>query len=970
MSQVIFNSYIDLENYGATPSGVGYTVAYDLDGVLKQKDQDGVIKPISSIADLEDTLTLGNYSGTYSIVLGTSSKLTTINGPSSILLDKGMTYAVSISSTQSVKDFDTKILSPVYYSGILNYPVLDGPFVLATMSVPDLYTPTNIYVRVNMTHTYMGDIIINLVSPGGGIVSLTNQNGSNGDNLTQTTFTSDATFPQLSTSSPPYTGTFLWRASLNVGSIPYRSNATTLTQLLNNSSTVGNWILFVDDLASGDVGNLIDWSLWFESNPVVTAGTETINALDGLYVRTEKGNRESKLTLSTSTFSAYVGYSTYSTYIENTPSRFSLGHYDSVVGGNGKIKVVDSGKTYDEGGLNKAYLHLNTFGSTTSNGVANSVVVGGQYLTASRSNHVYLGNWVNVNNAYTLPNKDGLANQILTTDGNGTASWSTFSTTVPNLYQVLSAGTHSGSHSIFFDDYQGLVLGEFGSYIRSVSNPSLISLNYQNTQTIYLSANGDSATQSFVIANTQSIDINTGVLNLQLDSGNVTTTGGLGLVYTSDYTSTFVTQSLVTKKYVDEYGGKYRTHIIAYVDPNYGNDVTGEVGRPHLPYQSVAGAMIGITGSAYSGLNRGLIHLRKGNYTDVGRLENNVDYFCEKGVVFIQNGFKDFYSVDSNVYGHASFIGDDLTLVPLTIQYSSNVLFEFDTVNNNPSFGRIYGATSSVRLKGNRITTKSDSGYGLSIENSSNVTIDVSQEILAGYSTIRFLDHFGVGHIRTPYLRCNADLGNNGYLAPSSITALRTSSTQSTVVVKGDIEDVSTGYGGVPQSALSVIGGNTTVYGNVRSSKANAITIYGSEAGMLSVFGDITSEREAIRNTHLSSFETKIKNSLIKTDGLGFFTQSVYIGGPATTYIDNSTIYNGLTDSNLINAVDEMSTIAIYNSIAYSPGSQGMLVISTASDYTIGLHNVRSNKDNGDNITDLFDPSGFIYDPNLFVPKF
>lgn len=971
MSQVIFNSYIDLKNYGATPSGMGYTVAYDTDGVLKQKDQDGVITPVSSIADLEDVLALGNYSGSYSIVLGTSSQLQTINGPGSISLDKGMTYAVSVSSTLVTNDYETKLLSPVYYSGILNYPVLDGPTVLATMSVPDLYTPTNIYIRVNMTHSWMSDVIINLISPGGGTVSLINQNGGSSNDLIQTTFTSDTTFPQLSTSVPPYTGTFSWRASLNVGSIPYRSGAATLEELLNNSSTVGNWILFIDDLSSGDVGGLIDWSLWFEYSPVVKVGTETINAMNGLYVRTEKGNKESTLTLSTSTFSTYVGYSTFSTFIENTSSKISIGHYDTAVGAGGKINVLESGKTYDGAGSdNKAYLHLNTYGSTTSNGVRNSVVIGGQYLTASSSNYVYLGNWVNINNAYTLPNNAGLADQILTTDGAGTVSWMTFSATVPTLSEVLSAGTQSGANNIYFDDYQGIVLGQIESKITNVSNTSVITLNYLTNDEIFISANGLPATHSYVVFGTNSVNITSDFLNIIQGSGTITTHDKLGLVYAEDYNSTYGTNSLVTKYYVDNYGGQYSTHLIAYVDPNNGNDGIGQVGKPSRPYQSLAGAVFGVTSSAYSASNRGLIHLRKGNYTDIGRLEDNIDYFCERGVVFTQNGFKDFYDVTSNVYGHASFIGTDVSLVPLTLQYTSNVLFEFDTVDNNSSFGRIYGLTSSVTVRGNRIRTKSDSGYGFSIESNSTVKIDVNDEILAGYNTLRFQDHTGTAHVSAPFIRCNADLGNSGYASPNSITAVRTSSTQSTLIIKGDIEDLSSVYGGSLQSALSAVGSNTTVYGNIRSLKSNAITVSGNNDGKLSVFGDITAEREAIRNTHTSNFELKIKNSLVKTDGLGFFTQSVYISGPSTMYIDNSTIYNGLTDSNIIYAVDEMSTIAMYNTMAYSPGTNGVLIVSTASDYTIGFHNVRSNKDNADNITDLFDPSGFIYDPYLFVPKF
>ncbi len=46
MSQIIFNNYIDMSGIAATPSSIGYTIGYDLDGVLKQKDQNGVVTPI------------------------------------------------------------------------------------------------------------------------------------------------------------------------------------------------------------------------------------------------------------------------------------------------------------------------------------------------------------------------------------------------------------------------------------------------------------------------------------------------------------------------------------------------------------------------------------------------------------------------------------------------------------------------------------------------------------------------------------------------------------------------------------------------------------------------------------------------------------------------------------------------------------------------------------------------------------
>ena len=66
MSLINFTTYVDLINSG-TPSS-GFSVAYDLDGVLKQKDFNGVITPIGSTASgltVSSPWSVG--SGTYSI---------------------------------------------------------------------------------------------------------------------------------------------------------------------------------------------------------------------------------------------------------------------------------------------------------------------------------------------------------------------------------------------------------------------------------------------------------------------------------------------------------------------------------------------------------------------------------------------------------------------------------------------------------------------------------------------------------------------------------------------------------------------------------------------------------------------------------------------------------------------------------------------------------------------------------------
>ena len=803
MSQIIFNSYIDMVTEGATPSTQGYTVAYDLDGVLKQKDENGVVTPISSdyANTIERVLRNGNLTGTYSIQMGTASYIYSKNGTGRIALDHGATSSVLISVTAS--------------------------------------------------------------------------------------------------------------------------------SIRNTIST----------------------------------------SFDGNILSVSNSDKRSSLIVSANTFSAYVGTTTYSTFIDNVGDKIQIGHNDTNIGSNGKINVIESGKTYNGvGSLNMAYLHLNTFGASTSYGVRNSVVIGGVSLTASKSNYVYLGNWVNVNNAYTLPNTDGLAGYTLTTNGGGTLSWTSSSGGPKPLSAVLADGNYSGPYSIIMDVNQNIIMGT-ASVINTLNGNGNISLDY-NTGRVLISGNGLN-TDSSMLVGTVSLNISTRDLLISVATGSVTTSSLQGLVYTADYSSTFVSNSLVTKQYVDNNAGGYQTHLIAYVDVNKGSDVNGLLNRPNKPYQTISAAMIGLTASAYDATNRGLIHIRKGNYTEAARLVDNVDYFCEQGVVFTQNGFSEIAAVNSNIYGNASFIGTNSNLVPLTIGYGSTVKFEFDTIDNRTSFARIYGSGANVTISGKQVKTLSAAGYGLSVEGSANVNVNVTRQILGAYYTIRFSDDYsGTSYIRTPYIYCDGGIGLSAYVVPENVRALRIGSAATgTVYVYANVEDISTTFGGNYQSAIYAGSGTLVINGNIKSTRSHGLYTTGSTTGRVTITGDIVASREAIYNGHVG-MEVKVKNSMISTEGLGGNTQSIYIAANNYTYIENSTIYNGLTGSCLIKADDWDSTIGLYNTSAYSPGIDGAFLTCSYVDYTIGFHNVRSNKDNLDNITDLFEPSGFIYDPYFFVPKF
>ena len=103
MSQIVFYSTIDMQNVLGTPSN-GFAIAYDSDGVLKQKDSTGLISRVgySDQYGLEDILLFNNQAGTHSIILGQNSLLKSEIGNSYINLSNGNTYSVLINVGNSI----------------------------------------------------------------------------------------------------------------------------------------------------------------------------------------------------------------------------------------------------------------------------------------------------------------------------------------------------------------------------------------------------------------------------------------------------------------------------------------------------------------------------------------------------------------------------------------------------------------------------------------------------------------------------------------------------------------------------------------------------------------------------------------------------------------------------------------------------------------------------------------------------
>jgi serine protease len=95
------------------------------------------------------------------------------------------------------------------------------------LNVPDSLNIFELSVAVNITHTFIGDLVVELRSPAGTVAVLHNRTGGSTDNLVATFRPAD----------------------------------------FNNQNTAGNWTLHVRDVASIDLGTLNTWTLTVVGTP-------------------------------------------------------------------------------------------------------------------------------------------------------------------------------------------------------------------------------------------------------------------------------------------------------------------------------------------------------------------------------------------------------------------------------------------------------------------------------------------------------------------------------------------------------------------------------------------------------------------------------------------------------------------------------------------------------------------------------
>ena len=748
------------------------------------------------------------------------------------------------------------------------------------------------------------------------------------------------------------------RQTLNIG------NDTGIYSIMMGTGTSIYSANSTNRINLGDSGSVIIYS---RNTTSATSSIQISNDIIRIFNST--ASNSGLVQVSSNTYSVQIGSPTQSVVLKQTKTNFEISHIDSDAA-DSTVKVLDFGSTYDNDTIsNKVYVHINTKGSTTLSGVKNSVIIGGSSLTAYIGDTVYLGNYVNINNQYTLPNIDGAIGEYMKTDGYGNISWGSFLPTIPSLDQVLLVGNNTMNSSI--------VMGTATSITSLNGGAGIFLDNLGTSKNMLLSSDG-------ILKSNAYLEMNSDVINIGATSGIITIGDQTGLQYSQNYSATFVNNSLVTKQYVDaQLSSIYVVEKIAYVDPINGNDTTGLINRVDKPFLSIQNATFGLTSSGiFTNAQPGLIYLKKGSYLANIYMQNNINYYCEPDVVFVENGFTDLDgAVNCNIYGFARFVGANTpNLVPLDVTKASTINFSFLTIENNSVAIKVNNTsgTSNVNIIGNSISCQSSFGSGILIgDNSgisdvrSNVKINIKERITGAYNTLNVKAFFD-GHVELncPNIECFSDL-SPGSSQPGIQHSVMVQSASASVYINGNIIESSNLYGGGNNSALYISSGTVSVYGNVMGGKCPSVLIENGSNGSVSINGDIISERESIINTS-DSIKLVVKDSLIKTSGLGTVAYPIHInsGSSSSTYLHNARIYNMASNSGSILLSSTSSTIGIYNSIGYSPGTASGSFIFCSSTASVGMHNTRSNKDNDSKIVDVFTPSGFIYDQNLYLGDF
>jgi hypothetical protein len=469
--------------------------------------------------------------------------------------------------------------------------------------------------------------------------------------------------------------------------------------------------------------------------------------------------------------------------------------------------------------------------------------------------------------------------------------------------------------------------------------------------------NGISAVESVTGLNTNNADPLNPIIAISVDGTSITGAGTPA-------------SPLVA---VSSGGGTSTYSNVVFVDLINGNNTTGLINRFDKPFLTIAAART--AAAALSGItvdNRALVYIRRGQYNNPTlTLTNNVDFYCEPGVVFtgavsVTDGG---LSVSSNVYGSLKIYAWTTTSPPVSISGGSTVTFEFDYISSQAAALQIFPTSSvnRVTIKGNYIYSGTiGQQFGITIRNAANVVMNIANAIEAPHAVFRFRNFTGTAVINCP--RINLVLGNVYGGNFKMCLYLSDSISTGNITVNGDLIVTDTvNYGGVGAAVAFWDGApnyKLKINGNVSGGPIKAFNCPVGSSATVQVNGNVTSQQEVIWAYGSGKFI--FKNSIITCPNAAHTGSIIAVNGTAEVYFKDCYLFNAVVDQALIqlNSLTVKLILDGCQGVASGSTAGTLSITTTVGGGLLYVNNSRFNKIINASLSDTYSPTGLIIDAN------
>ncbi len=274
-----------------------------------------------------------------SIVTLTVTTLVANVNPASANICNGAIQQLTLTNITSPQPASTNVASGPITVSIPDNSQVGTSTTLTVAGVPAASVITGISVKLNLTHTWAGDLVFVLKAPNGQILNLDyyiSGTGAGPSTGFVNTVISSAGTALLSTGASPYTGTFRADASTAGGASPagptgFAPTTNTWTALYTTGGSAnGTWTLAMYDGGPADIGDLTSWDItinylagipatgvWEPTTPTNTIFTDAAATIP--YVAGTPANSVYVLPTATTTYTVVVTTPTCVSGVTNIP---------------------------------------------------------------------------------------------------------------------------------------------------------------------------------------------------------------------------------------------------------------------------------------------------------------------------------------------------------------------------------------------------------------------------------------------------------------------------------------------------------------------------------------------------------------------------------------------------------------------------------------------------------------------------